>query len=107
MGQATFANNTTIKIGGSISQQSALGTGGTLYTVAANGYAEMNLIITNTGGTTVQVFVGGRLVFSTTAVQTQSFPVVAGPTQAVTWTSTGTIAAGSISISGVLYLNSP
>lgn len=102
MGQATFSNNTTVKMnsGGS-------GTGTTVVTTAANGYALITFQCGQANGNNSTLTVGSAtytLSFSTTVAQNAApVTVYAGPSTVVSFVN----GAGTGSWSYVTFVNTP
>lgn len=123
MGLAVISDNTSIKVSAAIANSRT--TNGTLYTCAANAYAEVQLAINYSAGanTTVIFYLDGYEVaggnVATTAVQfnghftpiAQNVPqfvagIRVGPSQVLTVAfSAGSVATASVT--GVQFINSP
>ena len=101
MSATLVSSNTTIKANGAVAASSSVSA--TLYTAPANGYAVLNLFMSASAGS-VSASVGGRTVASFAATQSFSYQsVFVGPSQALTCS----IGTGSVSISGVEFVNTP
>lgn len=100
MGQALFSGSLQVSAAIAASATSDA----TLYTVPSGSYALFNLNIAPSSAT-LNVTVGGKSVFSAAGSSTVvTYPgIVAGPGQAVAFTSSG--GTQTVSISGVLLAN--
>jgi hypothetical protein len=106
---ATYSNNTTIKINGSVSYSitGLFQTSGTIFTGSANKYAVCNLWINAYTSGTITVKVGGRIVYAHNSGSQYTATIYAGEGQSITWESTNFVGADQLQCSGVVFQNTP
>ena len=103
---ATYSSNTTLKMNAAVSATFSVtttGGSGTMYTAPATGYAVVNLSAKAAGGSfTGYWIVGGRALAGDTNVG-----VFVGPSQTISWQTATYSTTGSVTISGVSFVNTP
>jgi hypothetical protein len=107
---ATYSNNTTIKINGSVSYSNpGFTASGTIYTGAANKYTICNVWIQNNGSRNTYIYVGGKKVAyqDDDSLTPTQITIYSGPGQSITWQSNGVLSAGDVEVSGVEFINTP
>lgn len=97
--------NSAIKINAAVSATGS-GAGSTLYTAPANGYAEIQILMSAISATSSTLTIGTRPAEVLTAVQTVAVSFTVGPSQAVAFTATGGAATATWTMSGVEFVNS-
>jgi len=104
MGATLVSSNTTIKYSAVVTgSYSGSAVSGTLYTVSANSFAEIDITVVPTSGT-FQVLVSGLPVTAAAGNTFTSRTVRVAAAQTVTFTNAGT---NAFYVTGVEFINTP
>lgn len=107
MSATLVSSNTTIKVNGAISAGNSLGQiSGTLYTAPSNGYGIVNFRSVGSANITSLTIAGRTFSTNITAAQI-IYSIYVGPSQSLSWTSSAGLAANTVEVFGVEFINTP